>query len=182
GAAAELAAARARVLYAAIVAPLAGVIHVRLALLEQLAVAGEGIDVLGAGDVRFDLFLHPLLAVGPFDQKPFLLEKSLVIGDELGQSLEWRRRFQDELLHGLAPGVLGEPRGRRGACSPRVVEYDCALASTTVGMCRTQRSVFFPSPREAKRSGERVPSRDSGEAGEGHGWALSIHLPIRVPG
>jgi hypothetical protein len=26
---------------------------------------------------------------------------------------------------------------------------------------------LFPSPRGAKRSGERVPNRDSGEAGEG---------------
>ncbi len=113
GAAAELAASRARVLHAAIVAPLAGVIHVRLALLEQLAVAGEGIDAFGARHVRFDLLLHSLLAVGPLDQKPFLLEQPLVIGDELGQPLERRRRFQNELLHGLAPGVGVEQRGRR---------------------------------------------------------------------
>src|SRR5262249_21417953 len=149
-AAAEVAAARARVLHAAIIAPLAGVIHVRLALLEQVAVGGEGIDALGAGDVGLDLLLHALLAVGPLDLESFLREQPLVIGDELGQSLERRRRFQDELLHGLAPGMDAPT----GGASRRVVEYDRRPASTTVGMSRTQRSfcrTHGQLPRPAKR-------------------------------
>jgi len=73
-AAAELAAAGARVLHPAVVAPFAGVIHVRLALLEQLAMTGEGVDPFRAGHVGLDYFLDPLLAVGPLDQDPFFLE------------------------------------------------------------------------------------------------------------
>src|SRR5262249_23590655 len=112
--AAELAAAGARVLHPAVIAPLAGVIHVRLALLEQLAVAGEGVDPFRAGYVGLDLFLDPLLTVGPLDQEPFLREQPLVIGDELGQSLERRRGLQDELFHGFcSEGWHALSRGRR---------------------------------------------------------------------
>src|SRR5262249_25650035 len=107
GAAADLAAAGGGALHAAIVAPFAGVVHVRLALLEQLAVAGEGIDVLGIGDVALDLLLHALLAIGPFDREAFLGKQALVIGDELGQALEGGGGLQDELLHADAPRALG---------------------------------------------------------------------------
>src|SRR5262249_15582568 len=118
----ELAAAGARVLHPAVIAPFAGVIHVRLALLEQLAVAGEGIDTFRADHVGLDFFLHPLFAVGPLDQEPFLLEQSLVIGDELRQPLERRWGLQDELFHGLGSEAWvssSRPRGhwaRGGAC------------------------------------------------------------------
>src|SRR5262249_13533848 len=71
------------------------------------------------------------LAVGPLDQEPFFLEQSLVIGDELRQSLERRRGLQDELFHGIAPGLGCSSAPVGGACSSRVVEYDCAAASTT---------------------------------------------------
>src|SRR5262249_59619273 len=121
-----------RVLHPAVIAPFAGVIHVRLALLEQLAVTGEGVDPFRAGHVGLDSFLHPLLAVGPLDQDPFFLEQPLVIGDELGQSLERRRGLQDELFHGhwlRGSACSSAPVG--GACSSRVVGYDCAASSTT---------------------------------------------------
>ena len=100
GAAAELAAAGAGVLHPAIVAPFAGIVHVGLALLEQLAVAGEGVDALRAGDVGLDLLLDALLAVGPFDREPFLREQALVVGDQLRQPLERRRGLQHQLFHG----------------------------------------------------------------------------------
>src|SRR5262249_3248306 len=111
-----------RVLHPAVIAPFAGVIHVRLALLEQLAVAGEGVDPFRAGHVGLDFFLQPLLAVGPLDQDPFFLEQPLVIGDELRQSLERRRGFQDELFHGLGSEAWASSSRRRitwtrrGAC------------------------------------------------------------------
>src|SRR5262249_40610352 len=115
-------AAGAGILHTAVIAPLAGVVHVRLALLEQPAVAGERIDPFRVGHVGLDLFLDPLLAVGPLDHDPFFLEQSLVIGDELSQSLERRRGLQDELFHGLGSEAWApssrprSTRARGGAC------------------------------------------------------------------
>ena len=67
GAAAKLARTDAGVFDAAIIAPFAGVIHVRLALLEQLAVAAEGIDAKRIALVLGDRLHAGLVAVGPFD-------------------------------------------------------------------------------------------------------------------
>src|SRR5262249_42533521 len=103
GAAADLPAALAGLLHAAVVAPFAGVVHVGLALLEQLAMARERIDTLRTGDRGVDLLLDALLAVGPLDREPLRGAEPFVIGDELRQPLERRRRFQHELLHGSAP-------------------------------------------------------------------------------
>jgi hypothetical protein len=88
GAATDLPAADAGVLYAAIVSPFTGVVHVRLALPEQPAVAGERINPFRAGHVALDLFRAPLVAVGSFDQQSFLREQALVIRDQLRQTLE----------------------------------------------------------------------------------------------
>src|SRR5262245_10934484 len=102
GTAAELAATLSRT-NAAVVAPLAGVIHIRLPLFEQLSVAGEWIDALRAGDRDVDLLLDALLAVGPFHVKAFLLEQALLIGNQLRQSLEWRGGLEHQRLHVSAP-------------------------------------------------------------------------------
>ena len=107
GAAAELAAAGAGLLHPAVVAPLAGIVHVGLALLEQLAVAGEGIDALRAGHVGLDLLLDALLAVGPLDRDALLLEQALVVGDELRQPLERRGGLQNQLFHASFSEALG---------------------------------------------------------------------------
>ena len=85
GAAAELAAAGVGRADAAVVAPLAGVVHVRLALLEQLAVAGERIDVFGLVTVRSTFFSTPCSRSAHSTCKPFLLEQALVIGDQFRQ-------------------------------------------------------------------------------------------------
>src|SRR5215213_10738560 len=71
---ADLAAARACLLHATIVAPFTGIVEIGLTLLEQLAVAGERVDASGACDVHLRLFLHPFFAVRPLDREPFLLE------------------------------------------------------------------------------------------------------------
>ena len=99
GAAAELAAVLVGVLDAAVVAPFAGVVHVGLALLEQLAVAGERIDALGRGDVDLDLLFDADFAVGPLDVEAFLGEQAFVIGHDFGKPLEWRGGFQNQLFH-----------------------------------------------------------------------------------
>ena len=97
---ADLAAAGAGILDAAVVAPFAGVVHVGLALLEQLAVAGKRIEPLRADHVDIGVLLHVLLAVGPLDDQPLFLEQSFVVGHQLRQSLKRRGRFQNQLLHG----------------------------------------------------------------------------------
>ena len=99
GAAPGLASAGRGILHAAVIAPFAGVVHVRLALLEQLAVAGERVDPLRAGDVALRAVLAAGVAVRPFDDQPFLLEQPFVPGDQLGQALERRGGLENELLH-----------------------------------------------------------------------------------
>ena len=103
-AAADLAAADLGALDPRIVAPLAGIIEVRLAFLEQLAVAGKTrrFVVIGIGDVELRGLVDALLAIGPFDGEAFLLEQALVVGDQLRQSLERRGGFEPQcLLHEL---------------------------------------------------------------------------------
>ena len=82
GAAAELAAVLVGVLDAAVIAPFAGVVHVGLALFEQLAVAGERIDALGRGHIDLDLLLDAGFAVSPLDIQPLLGEQAFVVGNE----------------------------------------------------------------------------------------------------
>jgi hypothetical protein len=89
----------AGILDAAVIAPFAGVVHVGLALFQELAVAGEWVDALRIGDVRLDLLLDAGFAVGPFDVEALLGEQAFVIGNEFRQALERRGRFQYELFH-----------------------------------------------------------------------------------
>src|SRR2546423_15057379 len=81
GTAAELAATGIGRTNTAVVAPLAGVIHIRLTLFDHLSVAGERIDALRASDRDIDLLLDALLAVGPLGVKAGFLEQALFIGN-----------------------------------------------------------------------------------------------------
>jgi hypothetical protein len=101
-AAAELAATGPGILDAAVVPPFACVVHVRLALLEQLAVARKRVESLRTDHVDLGPLVHVLLAVGPLDDQPLFLEQPLVIGHQFRQSLKRRGGFQNELLHGTA--------------------------------------------------------------------------------
>jgi hypothetical protein len=85
--------------HAAVISPLAGVVHVGLAEFEQTAVAGEGIQALGRGDIRLGFLLDALVAIGPLDRQAFLLEQTFVIRDQFRQPLKGRRCFQNQLLH-----------------------------------------------------------------------------------
>src|SRR5439155_25917076 len=110
-AAAELAALDPGLLHAAVVAPLARVVHVGLALLEEPPVTGERIQSVRAGDAGFGLpVLGAGVAVGEFDGEPLTLEEALVVRDYLGQTLERSRRFQHEPLHGAPPALFVDPR------------------------------------------------------------------------
>ena len=109
GAAADLPASLAGLLDAAVVAPLARIVHVGLAVLEHLAVAQEGVEPFGRDDVGRNAFrVGALVAVRPLDLKPLLFEQAFVIGDEFRQALERLGVFQRELLHG---GISGNLRG-----------------------------------------------------------------------
>src|SRR5262249_5628548 len=99
GAAADLAAAVAGVLHAAVIAPLARVIHIGFALLEQATMARERIYALLARDAGVGRLFDAPVAVGPLEPGPPLGEQALVIGDEFRQPLERRRRFQHQLFH-----------------------------------------------------------------------------------
>jgi hypothetical protein len=116
GAAAELSAALAGVLDAAVIAPFAGVIHVGLALFEKLAVTGERIDALRRRHAGLDLLLDAGLAVGPLDFKALLREQAVVVSDQFRQALERRCGFEDKLFHfNLHEAVLhvsNEPHAR----------------------------------------------------------------------
>jgi hypothetical protein len=100
---ADLAAADRGVLDPAVVAPFAGVVHVGLALLDQAAVAAERVDPLGARHQALGRLDAGLVAVGPFDREALAREQALVVGDQLGQALERRGRFEDEGLHPKSP-------------------------------------------------------------------------------
>ncbi len=86
---ADLAAADGRVLNAAVVAPFAGVVHVRLALLNQGAMACEWI-----GEFGVDRFDAGLVALGPLDRETLLGEQPFVEGHQLGQALKRRGGFK----------------------------------------------------------------------------------------
>src|SRR6478752_3054647 len=73
----DLAAADLGVLNTAVVAPFAGVVHVGLALLEHLAVAGERVEPLRRVDVDVGALVLAL-ALDPFDLKALLSEKPLL--------------------------------------------------------------------------------------------------------
>src|SRR2546423_13717539 len=76
-AAADLTAADAGGVGAAVIAPLAGIVHVGLAGFEQLAVAAERIDAPRTIDQLFRLPDPRLVALGPFDEQSFLFEQNL---------------------------------------------------------------------------------------------------------
>src|SRR2546425_7391910 len=105
GAATELAALDAGLLDAAVVAPFARVVHVGLTLFEEAAVTRERVQSARTGDINHRLLrLRAGVTVDPFDVEPFLLEQALVVGDQLGQTLERGGRLQYEPLHGTPPG------------------------------------------------------------------------------
>jgi len=106
----------------AVVAPFAGIVHVGLALLEQPAMAREGIDGGRIGDARVGALKLDVLAVGPFDLEPFSCEEAFVIGYELGQALERRggfehQRLHGKCLHGTVSGCLSRPGGASTAAT-----------------------------------------------------------------
>src|SRR5262249_4490911 len=105
GAATELAALDTGLLDAAVVAPFARVVHVGLTLFAEAAVAPETVQSAGPGDVApVLLLLRAGVTVDPFEVESFLLEQALVVGDQLGQTLERGGRLQYEPLHGTPPG------------------------------------------------------------------------------
>ncbi len=79
----DLAAANLGILNAAVVAPFAGVVHVGLALLEHLAVAGERVEPLRGVDVDLGALVLAL-ALDPLDLQALLGEQALLIGDQFG--------------------------------------------------------------------------------------------------
>src|SRR5262249_16336897 len=138
----------------AVVTPFAGVVHVRLALLEQLAVASEGVDPFRARHVSLNFFLDPLLAVGPLDQDPFFLEQSLVIGDELRQSLERRRGLQDELFHELGSEAWASAsRGAQRLGARRRLPHQASLNTTGRQRQAPNRRIVQQWPTALPRSG-----------------------------
>src|SRR5262249_52041850 len=100
GAAPDLPAANASRIGAAVVAPFAGVVHVGLALLEQLAMAGERIRALHVGKRGVGGLDAGFIAIGPFDSQALAGEQAFIIGHELGQSLERGGGFENELAQG----------------------------------------------------------------------------------
>jgi len=98
-AAADLSAAHARVLDAAVVAPFAGVVHVGLALLQQPAMAVERVQVLRARDVYLRGAVDAGIDILPDDLKSFLGEQAFGVRHQFRQSLEWCRRFQMQCFH-----------------------------------------------------------------------------------
>ena len=100
---AELPAADGRVLHAAIVAPFAGIVHVGLALLEQPAVATEGVEAFRAEHVRGRVVVGAFVRIDPRDLQAFSREKTFRIGDLLRQPLERGRVLDDQRFHAQAP-------------------------------------------------------------------------------
>src|SRR5262245_22621096 len=110
-AAADLSTPLACLLNAAVIAPLAGIVHICLAILEHLTVGQERIEPFGADDICSNTFsIGALVAIRPLDLKPLLFEQALVIGDDFGQTLERLGIFQCELLHS---GISGSARMSR---------------------------------------------------------------------
>ena len=115
-AAADLASALdARVLHPAVIPPLAGVVHVRPSLFEELAVARMGIESFRAENVDASTPVHPGLAVHPFDFEALPLEQPLIVGDQFAQPLERGRILKHQRLHlHLSQASHPKPNGRHG--------------------------------------------------------------------
>src|SRR4029079_5362085 len=107
GAAADLAASLAGFLDTAVITPLAGIVHVGLAVLEHLAMSQEGIESLWRDDIGGNtLRVGAFVAIGPLDLKSLLFEQAFVVGDDLRQALERLGVFQREFLHGeISAGI-----------------------------------------------------------------------------
>src|SRR5881296_356463 len=103
GASAELPALDTGLLDAAVIAPFAGVVHVRLSLLEEASMARERVHPLGTFDVTLGLLLDAGFAIHPFDNETFPLEQTLIVSDQLRQTLEWCGGFQDQPSHDGSP-------------------------------------------------------------------------------
>src|SRR5262249_34295643 len=82
---------------AAVVAPFASVIHVGLALLEQLAMAGERIGALHVAQRGVGGLDAGFVAIGPFGLQALAGEQAFVKGHGLWQSLERGGGFENEL-------------------------------------------------------------------------------------
>lgn len=98
-AAAELTAANAGVLHTAVVAPLAGIVHVGPALLEQPAVAAEGVEPLRAEHVGAGVAVGPVVGIDPPNLKSFARKQALCVGDQLRQPLERSGVLHDQRFH-----------------------------------------------------------------------------------
>jgi hypothetical protein len=79
-----LPAANSGFLNAAVIAPFAGVIEVGLTNFGHLAVAEEGIETLGAQNVRRNVPPDTGVPIHPLDLKSFLFEQTFFIGDDFG--------------------------------------------------------------------------------------------------
>ncbi len=97
-AAADLSAAVSGVLHAAVIAPLAGIVHVGLTLLEQPAMARERVQPLGAGDSLGVFFSTPSSRSAHSIDQAFLVKQPFVIRDQFRQPLKRCRGFQNELF------------------------------------------------------------------------------------
>src|ERR1700730_1701253 len=104
-AAADLAAAHSAVLNPAVVPPLAGVVHVRLALLEHATMTVEWVKPLGTPNIGVCLPRYPLVHIGPFGLDALLCKQAFIAGHELRKPLKRRSRLQNELSHGGSPQI-----------------------------------------------------------------------------
>jgi len=76
-------------------------------------VTEEGIETLGAHNVRRNVPADTGVPIYPLDLKPFPFEQTFFIGDDFGQALEWRARLQQKLGHVVLPWTKGILVGSR---------------------------------------------------------------------
>jgi hypothetical protein len=72
-------------------------------LLEQPAVATEGIEALRAEYCRIGISVGAFVRINPSDFEAFSREKTFCVGDQLGQSLEWGGMLDNQRFHLEAP-------------------------------------------------------------------------------
>ena len=107
GTSTHLAAADIRRFNARVIAPFASVVKVSLARFHHAPMACIARSIFMMRDVQLRALIETLLAVHPLDSKPFLLEQTLVVGHELGQSLKRSSGFQSQCLHTFSPWGIG---------------------------------------------------------------------------
>ena len=173
------------ILDAAVVAPFAGVVHVGLALLEQLAVAGKRVEPLRADHVDLGALLHVLLAVGPLDRSAPLSRTVPRRRPPAPAIPETARSFPEPAsswINSPACGDNGCRDDRPSELLPRTATNQAVFDSRSTSSQAAIVGTSNHAPAEISVIGMRIPAGTGAAAGDHGAGRRSASACRRMPG